>query len=139
LVILLVILTVGALHHRGRTDFSKAQTATVVGIYTGSDGQSHLEELDLASHPELTELLATKGIVFRTAQPGHFSDWHNAPRRQFVITVSGEAEIGLGDGSVHRFGPGHVNLVEDLTGKGHTTRVVGNQPRVTATVHLADT
>jgi hypothetical protein len=28
--------------------------------------------------------------------------------------------------------------VEDLTGKGHTTRVVGNQPRVTATVHLAD-
>jgi hypothetical protein len=32
LVILLVQLTVGALHHRGRTDFSKAQTATVVGI-----------------------------------------------------------------------------------------------------------
>ena len=55
-----------------------------------------------------------------------------------MITVSGEAEIGLGDGSVHRFGPGHVNLVEDVTGKGHTTRVVGNQPRVTATVHLAD-
>jgi hypothetical protein len=53
--------------------------------------------------------------------------------------VSGEAEIGLGDGSVHRFGPGHVNLVEDVTGKGHTTRVIGNQPRVTATVHLADT
>jgi hypothetical protein len=32
LVILLVKLTVGALHHRGHTDFSKAQTATVVGI-----------------------------------------------------------------------------------------------------------
>jgi quercetin dioxygenase-like cupin family protein len=68
---------------------------SITHLYTGSDGQSHLEELDLASHPELTELLTTKGIVFRTAQPGHFSDWHNAPRRQFVITVSGEAEIGL--------------------------------------------
>ena len=112
---------------------------SITRLYTGPDGQSHLEELDLASHPEFTSLLATKGIVFRTSQPGHFSDWHNAPRRQFVITVSGEAEIGLGDGSVHRFGPGHVNLVEDLTGKGHTTRVVGNQPRMTATVHLADT
>jgi hypothetical protein len=31
-----------------------------------------------------------------------------------------------------------VNLAEDLTGKGHTTRVVGNKPRVTATIHLAD-
>ena len=110
----------------------------ITRLYTGPDGQSRLEELDLAAHPELASLMATKGITFRTAQPGHFSDWHNAPRRQFVITVSGEAEIGLGDGSVHRFGPGHVNLVEDLTGKGHTTRVVGNQPRVTATVHLVD-
>ena len=34
-------------------------------------------------------------------------------------------EIGLGDGATHRFGPGHVTLAEDLTGKGHTTRVVG--------------
>ena len=45
---------------------------------------------------------------------------------------------GLGDGSVHRFGPGHVTLAEDLTGKGHTTRVVGNRPRLTATIPLAD-
>jgi len=110
----------------------------ITRLYTGADGQSHIEELDLAAHPELTALMATKGVVFRSAQPGHFSDWHNAPRRQFVITLSGEAELGLGDGSVHRVGPGHANLVEDLTGQGHTTRVVGNQPRVTATIHLSD-
>jgi hypothetical protein len=105
----------------------------ITRLYTGADGQTHIEELDLAAHPELTSLMATKGVVFRTSQPGHFSDWHTAPRRQFVITLEGEA-----DGSVHRFGPGHVNLAEDLTGKGHTTRVVGNKPRVTATIHLAD-
>jgi quercetin dioxygenase-like cupin family protein len=107
-------------------------------LYTGADGQSHLEELRLESHPELTSLQATAGIVFRTAQPGRFSDWHNAPRRQYVINLAGEVEIGLGDGTVHRFGPGHVTLAEDLTGRGHTTRVVGNQPRVTATIPLAD-
>jgi hypothetical protein len=45
-------------------------------------------------------------------------------------------EIGLGDGTVHRFGPGHVNLVEDLTGQGHTTRVVGHQPRLSVTIPL---
>jgi len=44
----------------------------------------------------------------------------------------------LGDGSVHRFGAGHVTLAEALTGKGHTTRAVGSRPRVTATLDLAD-
>ena len=81
---------------------------------------------------------AAKGVVFRTTPPGHFVDWHNAPRRQYVITLEGEMEIGLGDGTVHRFGPGHVTLAEDLTGKGHTTRVVGTKPRLTATIHLGD-
>jgi quercetin dioxygenase-like cupin family protein len=111
---------------------------SITRLYTGTDGQTHIEELDLASHPELTTLQAAKGIVFRTTQPGYFSDWHNAPRRQFVITLSGEVEIGLGDGSIHRFGAGHVTLAEDLTGKGHTTRVVGTQPRMTATIPLGD-
>lgn len=63
---------------------------------------------------------------------------HNAPRRQYVITLTGEVEIGLGDGTTHRFGAGHVTLAEDLTGRGHTTRVVGSQARMTATIHLAD-
>jgi quercetin dioxygenase-like cupin family protein len=111
---------------------------SITRLYTGADGKTHIEELDLVSHPELTSLQAAKGIVFRTTQPGYFSDWHNAPRRQFVITLSGEVEIGLEDGSKHRYGPGHVTLAEDLTGKGHTTHVVGNQPRMTATIPLGD-
>ena len=107
-------------------------------LYSGDDGQSHLEELDLASHPGLTEPAATSSISFRESPPGRFVDWHNAPRRQYVITLSGGVEIGLGDGSVHRFGPGHVTLAEDLTGKGHTTRSVGDEPRISATIPLDD-
>jgi quercetin dioxygenase-like cupin family protein len=110
----------------------------IIRLYTGKDGQTHIDELDLATHPELTTLQNAKGIVFRTTKPGHFSDWHNAPRRQFVITLAGEVEIGLGDGTKHRYGPGHVTLAEDLTGKGHTTRVVGDQPRLSVTIPLAD-
>ena len=63
-------------------------------------------------HPELTTLHQATGVVFRESPADRFSDWHVGPRRQYVITLSGEAEVGLGDGSVHRFGPGHVNLVE---------------------------
>ena len=107
-------------------------------LYTGADGRSHIEAVDPASRQDLTTPHATKGVVFRATEAGHFHDWHNAPRRQYVITLEGEVEIGLEDGSKHRFGPGHVTLAEDLTGKGHTTRVVGNKRRLTATIHLAD-
>jgi hypothetical protein len=108
----------------------------IARLYTGDDGQSHIEEMDLDSHPELTSLQSTTGIVFRTFEVGYFSDWHCAPRRQFVISLDGEVEIGLGDGTLHRFGPGQAMLAEDLTGQGHTTRAVGDGPRLTATVPL---
>jgi len=41
----------------------------ITRLYTGPDGQTHIEELDIASHPEFTSLLATKGVVFRSAEP----------------------------------------------------------------------
>ena len=107
-------------------------------LYTGDDGKSHIETMTPESHPDLTNMRAATGIVFRTVEPGYFVDWHTAPRRQYVITIEGEVEIGLEDGSLHRFGAGHVTLAEDLTGKGHTTRAVGDTPRVTATIPLAD-
>ena len=110
----------------------------IIRLYTGDDGQSHLEELDPATHPDLISMHAATGIQFRKVESGNFVDWHNAPRRQYVINLSGQVEIGLGDGSVHRFGPGHVTLAEDMTGRGHTTRVVGNVPRITASVPLGD-
>jgi len=107
-------------------------------LYSGDDGASHMEELDLESSPDLTNLHTAQGVVFRASPPGRFSDWHNAPRRQYIITLSGGAEIGFRDGSIQRLGPGDVNLAEDITGSGHTTRVVGDEPRVTATIHLDD-
>src|SRR5215510_10365875 len=118
--------------HRATADTTTKGGVFAMGIfrlYTGDDGESHMEELDLESHPELTALQGAKGVVFRSTLPGTFSDWHTAPRRQYVITLSGEAEIGLRDGTTHRLGPGDVNMAEDLTGHGHT-------PRVTATIHM---
>jgi len=54
-----------------------------------------------------------------------------------VITLQGEGEIGLEDGTLYRLRAGDVILAEDLTGKGHTTRVVSEVPRILATVSLA--
>jgi len=93
--------------------------------------------VDLEAHPELTELQQTQGVVFRRTEAGHFSDWHNAPRRQFVFTIAGQMEIAIGDGTQRQFGPGDVLWAEDLTGRGHTTRY-GSEPRLTATVPLPE-
>jgi quercetin dioxygenase-like cupin family protein len=120
---------------------------TIVRVYTGDDGQSHLEEVALSLQPfvdtegaygEGTPLQHATGITFRVAPPGYVLQWHCAPRRQYTITLSGEAEIEVGDGTVKRIGPGDVILAEDLTGQGHITRVVGDQPRFSVVVPLAD-
>jgi quercetin dioxygenase-like cupin family protein len=65
------------------------------------------------------------------------ADWHNAPRRQYVMTLSGHGEIELTGGKIISVGPGSIELAEDLTGKGHITRTVGNEDRVTIQIPLS--
>jgi quercetin dioxygenase-like cupin family protein len=106
-------------------------------LYTGPDGQSHIEAVDIEKKADWLKGLPTTQISFRVWPKGEFLDWHPAPRRQFVIILSGQLEIGCGDGTKQVFGPGDARLVEDTTGKGHTTRVLGGEPCLTATIPLA--
>jgi Cupin domain len=102
----------------------------VTRVYTGPDGQSHFDEIEV----EIEKLQPGDGIIFRYASPGAVNDWHRAPRRQYVINLSGESEIEIGDGTKRRFGPGDIFLVDDTTGRGHISRAIGNQPRVFVTI-----
>lgn len=110
----------------------------ITRIYTGEDGQSHFEDLEISDHPNLESLTAVSSIRFRVGEPGNFSDWHQESRRNYIITLSGEGEIGVGDGSLRRFDRGKVMLVEDLTGQGHTTRVTSTEPRITIAIPLTN-
>lgn len=100
----------------------------VTRIYTGTDDRSHFEELDIPLSPAAygceSALVPAQGVIFRENPEGAWADFHNAPRRQFVITISGVGELECGDGSRRRFGPGDVLLVEDTTGQGHITREI---------------
>ena len=110
----------------------------VVRIYTGGDGQTHFEDLMIpADEVQNVTIQAGADIVFRRFPSDYFSDWHTAPRRQYIFILSGRVEIGIGDGTARRFGPGDVLLADDLTGQGHTPRSLG-EPRVSATVATAD-
>jgi quercetin dioxygenase-like cupin family protein len=104
-------------------------------LYTGPDGQTHFEETEAkftaGSANEVFKLMSITGAELHRAAPGTVIDWHTAPRRQYVITLSGQGEIEVAGGKKFTVGPGHIDLVEDTTGKGHITRVIGNEDRVT--------
>jgi quercetin dioxygenase-like cupin family protein len=116
---------------------SKGAIMGLYRLFTGADGESHIDELKPEDHPELREIQATSGIRLQEFPEKQFIDWHPAPRRQWVIILSGELEIGLGDGTFRRFGPGDARLVEDTTGRGHTTRTLGDRPCLAMAVHVA--
>jgi hypothetical protein len=107
-------------------------------MYTDGEGKARCEPIDLGNAPDWMKGFDCTQIRFGVREPGVLQDWHPAPQRQFVIILSGQLEIGFEDGSKKVFGAGDARLVEDTTGKGHTTIAVGGEPCVTATVTLKD-
>ena len=117
---------------------------TVTRIYTGDDNQTHAEEYSVAlarrgqSATEMSEPVAVSSLLFRRTSSDYFLDFHNAPRRQYVITLAGESEVELGDGTKIRLYPGHILLAEDLEGQGHISRAVGSGDRISIFLPLAE-
>ena len=118
-----------------------------VHVYTGSEGKYVIEEKEFektefldteGAHGLASPVEQTPGISFRMVKAGYFLDFHTAPRRQYSISLTGSVEIGLPDGTLKQYGPGAVLLAEDLTGTGHSTRVIGDEDRFTIIIPLAD-
>jgi hypothetical protein len=104
-------------------------------LYSGDDGKSHFEDLQQTkTSTYFLQNLPAKALVFKNdLNREDLHGWHTAPRRQWCITLAGNVEIGLGDGTKKTFGPGDVFLAEDVTGQGHTANPTN---WVRAFVHL---
>jgi hypothetical protein len=117
-------------------------------VYADTQGESHIEggEIELAvagfapPAPPLhvSKFVPAASVGFLRANPGWFGDWHPAPRRQWMVVLSGEEEIRTSDGAVRRFHAGDIVLAEDTTGKGHQSRVIGTEECVDFCVQLPD-
>ena len=106
----------------------------ITRLYTGTDQKSHFEEIDIPLKDNergsfTSEPVKTSGLIFRETDGSYDLDFHNAPRRQYVINLEGEVEITVGDGSKKIFRAGDIFLAEDTTGQGHKSRAVGGRPR----------
>ena len=128
------------------------KAVTITRIYTGADGLAHAEDIDLKLDSRgVSEMLKATGAEFSVRAPTPGADprntaasatsdpgWHTGPARQFVITLSGSSEVEVAGGVHVVAGPGHINLIEDTTGKGHITRNFGPEDRIALTIPLAD-
>jgi uncharacterized cupin superfamily protein len=104
-----------------------------VRIWTGTDGQSHFEEglIDLSGGARgdlLSRKTGVTSISFQETRSGGTFAWHDAPARQFVITLSGTLDFQTRQGEHFTINPGDVLLAEDTTGGGHSWRLVDDEP-----------
>ena len=111
----------------------------VTRLYTNQQGESSFEEISIEllrvseetfpgqKAEQFADLQSPTAMRVNETDPGHQYDWHNAPRKQWVVTLQGEIEVELRNGSKKRFGVGSILLAEDLTGTGHATRIVSNE------------
>jgi hypothetical protein len=119
-----------------------------VRLYADAKGESHFsdEEVELKSVNfvptapplDISAFTPAKHFAFFHAPPGWFGGWHPTPYRQFFFILGGEAEVRASDGDVRRFRPGSVLLLEDTTGRGHTSRITTDDPCIVAVVRLTE-
>ena len=106
-------------------------------LYVDAEGVSHFDDgtlmLSVQNYAPPANPIAIHAFenldsaTFVFLPQGAAEDWHPAPRRQFAIITQGTVEVTAGDGEARRFGPGDIVLLEDTTGTGHQTRVIGDQ------------
>ena len=115
----------------------------ITRVYTGSDGKSHFEDveielLDQGPMGSISSLWSAEGVVFRKVSGDYDLDFHNAPRRQFVVNLTGSVEIEVGDGTKRQLGAGSILLAEDTEGQGHISRSINGEPRECLFIPLSD-
>lgn len=114
-----------------------AEPMEYVRIYSDSTGASHFSDGELtftltdfappAPPISVSDVIQSERAAFISSPGGWVGDWHPAPQRQYWICLTGQLEVEVSDGEVRTFRPGAVVLVEDTWGKGHVSRVMGEE------------
>lgn len=116
-------------------------------VYADAEGESHFADEETRGERRqavesdivgvMSEIFPVAEVYFREVEQESSPVPHNAPYELFIVGLRGRFSVEVSDGELREFGPGDVVLVEDTTGKGHTTRRVGDEPRTTLMARLA--
>ncbi|KTD09346.1 hypothetical protein SAMN02746073_2364 [Legionella jamestowniensis DSM 19215] len=100
-------------------------------LLTDKDGNSYFktakEELNPAKVGFTSSVIPAHKVFFGKG-PNKEQDWHNPAQKLFIIVLSGVMQIETSRGEIKNFSPGEILLAEDLTGKGHKTRSLNEEP-----------
>ncbi len=127
-------------------------------VWTDQDGVSHqsrckiqdfiLQSIAPPASPQWLNKLEQVGatIVYTVLPVGWMGDWHENPKPQWIIPLSGCWFVESMDGQRVEMGPGEISFGEDqgtkadVQGrKGHLSGTVGDVPAVLMLVQLEET
>ena len=116
-------------------------------LFSDEQGESHFDQVEIefastdyvagAAPLRLSPPHAAVDCRFMDAPAGWTSDWHPSSARNLFLVLSGEWEVTASDGEARRFGVGNTLLVEDTSGKGHSSRVTSEESSLAVMIELA--
>lgn len=109
------------------------------GMSRFSDVEIDMETGDFAPPAPPMGMSATEDcarFLFLTLPPGWGGEKHPSPRPQVAFCLGGRMRVTAGDGEVREVGPGGIWRMEDTTGSGHFSEVIGDEPARLAIVQL---
>lgn len=113
---------------------------SIIGLYSGDDGQSHLVELQIVGNgPPLDQPLPCGGWRPFQCAPGARSPLHPTPVAGVTFMLAGCMEISVGGGTRRHVALrcGDMLVVIDTRGAGHATAITGDEPLRVAGVSFA--
>jgi len=115
-------------------------------IYTDENDCSHFEEVEVslsstdyappAPNLNTSTIEAADKYAFLDLPVSWYGDWHPTPVRQWLALMSGECEFEAGDGEKRIRKAGDIILLDDTSGKGHQTKVLGDSSVRILAVHF---
>jgi quercetin dioxygenase-like cupin family protein len=112
----------------------------VTRFYATPDNESRFQEIDVpivhqrsdghGGTIRLSNSWPSPNVTFVELPAGLDQTWHHAPARQIVVVLSGTLEVGTSDNEIRRCTAGQAFIADDLTGKGHLTKVLAGPAHV---------
>lgn len=120
----------------------------LVEIFADAEGETHFRRTEIdfevrdfapPSQPiQISAEMPSTSSLFLVAPPGWDGTFHPTPRKQLAVMLRGKATVSVSDGDVINFTPGNMILLNDLAGKGHLTRVQGENDAAFLMIGLED-
>lgn len=104
---------------------------TITKLSYKEDGESYFEQVavstqNIKSLGKYSDQIKVQDLYFRNSLAADAYDFHTAPQKQYIIYLSGSAEIETSEGDKKLFKAGDILLAADTFGKGHKSTITKN-------------